>query len=83
MKIDIVVEGSNSKRDLDDKSKIDPYEIPKQLGIYKQIKSKYNLETDDFAQRILERRQQFIYKYSNKKKKEDEYYETKKFLEES
>jgi len=82
LKIDIVVEGSNSKRDLDDKSKIDPYEIPKQLGIYKQIKSKHNLETDDFAQRILERRQQFIYKYSNKKKKEDEYYETKKFIEE-
>jgi ethanolamine-phosphate cytidylyltransferase len=76
------VEGTTTKRNKDENLLEDPYLVPKKLGIFQQIESKYSLDTDEIAKRLLFRREHFIKKYENKKKKEDEYYNEKKYIEE-
>ena len=80
LKINLVVEGTTTKSDLCKVNDVDPYKIPKELGLYQQIESKFALDPELIVKRLLERREHFIQKYSNKKKKEDSYYEGKEYI---
>lgn len=48
------------------KTEEDPYEIPKKLGIFKQLQSKYKGTTHSFIQRIVDNRIKFL-EYNRKK----------------
>jgi len=83
LKIDLVVEGTTTKmNNPSEKLEVDPYKIPKELGIFRQIESKFALNPEILAKKLLDRREHFLQKYSNKNKKEQEYYDSKKFVEE-
>jgi len=84
LKINVVVEGSNKKTEHENVSvgEEDPYAVPKKLGIYVSIESKFDLTNEVLVQRIIENRSHYIKKYTNKKAKEDDYYQQKEYLEE-
>lgn len=85
LKIDIVVQGTSYKYDVAEDINaniIDPYEIPKKLGIYHEVKSQYDLTNDVLVERLITRRENYIKKYQNKSKKEQEYYKQKEYVSE-
>lgn len=60
----------------------DPYEIPKKLGIYRQISSPSTMTTEEIVERIIQNRSSFEKRYSAKAKKEEQYLEQKQFVQE-
>lgn len=84
LKINIVVEGSNKKTEHDNLYSVedDPYVVAKKLGIYVSIESKFDLTNEILVKRIIENRSHYIKKYTNKKAKEDDYYQQKEYVEE-
>ena len=67
MKVDLVVRGSSPQCLLPDEP--DPFRLPKEKGIYAEIKSKYELSTGAIVQRIIERRLEFEKKKERSEKK--------------
>jgi len=60
----------------------DPYEIPKKMGIYRQIQSPSTLTTEEIVDRIIKNRSSFEKRYSTKAKKEEQYFEQKQYVAE-
>ena len=56
---------------------IDPYVVPKEMGIYIHIKSSLEITVLDIVQRIQTQRSRFNEKFKVKKVAEDEYYQNK------
>ena len=98
LKIDMVVQGTEHKSDKvqefcgessskdlcaeDSLNAEDPYAVPKKLGIYQEILSEFDLTNDVLVQRLIEHRENYIKKYQNKAKKEEDYYNQKEFIKE-
>lgn len=98
LKIDLVVQGTQHKWDKeqefgsqsscndlsaeDSLNAEDPYAVPKKLGIYQEILSEFDLTNDVLVQRLIERRENYIKKYQNKAKKEEDYYKQKEYVSE-
>lgn len=84
LKISLVVEGTNTKNDLDYQldGENDAYIVPKKLGIYQQIESSHDLTSELLVKRLIENREKYIRKYQNKSKKESEYYQSKEYINE-
>jgi ethanolamine-phosphate cytidylyltransferase len=80
LKINMVVQGT--ELNYDDSIGIDPYTVPKKLGIYQEIKSEYDLTNDILIQRLIDRRENYVKKYQNKSKKEKDYYKNKEYIQE-
>jgi ethanolamine-phosphate cytidylyltransferase len=60
----------------------DPFEIAKKKGIYIEIPSPSVLTTEEIVERIIHNRSSFEKRYSSKAKKEEVYYQERKFVEE-
>jgi len=90
LKIHLVVQGTQHKWDKDHEIKgesivmqeEDLYSVPKKLGIYHEILSEFDLTNDVLVQRLIERRENYIKKYQNKAKKEEDYYKKKEYVSE-
>jgi ethanolamine-phosphate cytidylyltransferase len=82
LKISLVIQGSTKKFDDDYLSAVDPYEVPKKLGIYKQVESSSELTNEVLVNRLIARRENYMKKYLNKSKKETEYYQSKEYIDE-
>ena len=88
-----MVQGTISKLDLEiskrrkqsleiGEDEIDPYEIPKQRGIYVEVPSEREIETQHIIQRIIDNRLRHLHKYSRTSLKEQNYYSQKEYIEE-
>jgi len=81
MNISLVLHGTtNESAPYDDG--MDPYEVAKELGLYKQIQSPSNLTAYQIVDRILAQRKEFKRRFETKAKKEEEYHEKKTFVAE-
>lgn len=65
-KIDIVIHGMTSFK----KNGVDPYQVPKQLGKFKQIDSGNHMSSTTIVQRIINNARQYKLRNLNKEKKE-------------
>ncbi|CCW62756.1 unnamed protein product [Phytomonas sp. EM1] len=76
LRIDIVVSGKFRVEDNSNTSEIDlSHELPKKLGIYREVDSECTLSTDTLIERIVRNRMDFINRQSKKRiadKKNDE-----------
>ena len=81
LNISLVVQGSHHKNMPEDDI-IDPYIIPKALGIYREIQSSVNLSTDIIIERIIRNRQNYVERNQRLVAKELDYYENKKYVSE-
>jgi len=89
LNIQLVVQGSISKLDVEhsirrkqsleyNDQEEDPYLLPRALGIYQEVPSESELETQHIIQRIIENRLKVLNKYQKSSKKEQNYYESSK-----
>ena len=56
----------------------DPYDVPKQLGIYKEIQSTCMFDTHDIIQRIVDNRLRYYNKFEKTSVRETNYYTNQK-----
>jgi len=70
--IDLVVHGDDT---VAKPNNVDPYEVPKSLGIYKEVKSTNGLTTTDLIQRIIDNRIKYESRNKKKEAKEVKYIE--------
>jgi ethanolamine-phosphate cytidylyltransferase len=85
LKINLVVHGTESKYDENyniEAGKDDPFSVPKKLGIYKAIESKYDLNSEILVQRLIKNRDQYVKKFQTKNAKENDYYKNKEYINE-
>jgi len=62
---------------------IDPYWLPKDLGIYHEVLSESEIETKHIIQRIIDNRLKHLNKFERSSKKEQNYYaNVKSYVEE-
>ena len=88
--ISIVVQGTIPKTSVEAKLfrkgsvdvDADPFVVPKNLGIYKEVTSSVSLETKDIVERIIDNRLNYVNKFMRKNEAELDYYKNKVFLEE-
>lgn len=71
LNISVVVHGTEYT---DDSEKSLQYEIPRKLGIYKQIKSERTLQVTEIVRRIQANRNTYEKKFKDKVQKEKDYY---------
>lgn len=60
----------------------DPYEIPRALGIYREVTSMHELDTNDIVTRIISHRLRYISKFEKTSQRENEYSQSKQFIKE-
>jgi ethanolamine-phosphate cytidylyltransferase len=82
LNISIVVQGTHHKDLSDEVVSNDAYNVPKQLGIYREIESAYNLTTDDIVRRIVDNRMLYIQRNTRMTANENKYYENKGYVQE-
>jgi len=63
-------------------SNVDPFAVPKELGIYREVKSLRKLTTADITQRIVQNLEQFEARQARKTVSEAKYYANKTHVEE-
>ncbi|KAK8937198.1 hypothetical protein KSP39_PZI011858 [Platanthera zijinensis] len=77
--ISLVVHGTVSESG-SSSEEMDPYSIPKAMGIFKTIVSPQNITSSSIASRIIHNLEAYKRRNLNKKKSENRYYEEKKFV---
>ncbi|KAK4528575.1 hypothetical protein GAYE_SCF61G6520 [Galdieria yellowstonensis] len=84
MNISIVCHGTHwdEPHNNSDGFKLDPYAVPKRMGIYKEIPSSSNLSVMEIIDRIVKNRAQFVTRQQKKQAQEQQYLETKHFVQE-
>jgi len=85
LKINIVLHGTSPKYDENynlQEEVNDPYLVPKKLGIFQEIKSEHDMNSEVLVQRIFKNRDHYMKKYQKKSKSEMGYYEQKEFVAE-
>lgn len=82
LNISIIVQGSFHKDAVDEVHVIDPYALPKQLGIYVEVQSANTLSAEDIVQRIVSNRMLYMKRNERMAANEDKYYSDKKFVKE-
>jgi len=78
MNIKIVAHGANNIDYNAEEIKSDPYVLPKELGIFQEIKIERNLTTDSIIQRIISNRQRYEKRNEKKTASEAEYFSRQK-----
>eukprot|EP00735_Rhodelphis_limneticus_P009263 TRINITY_DN2644_c0_g1::TRINITY_DN2644_c0_g1_i2::g.26020::m.26020 TRINITY_DN2644_c0_g1::TRINITY_DN2644_c0_g1_i2::g.26020 ORF type:complete len:405 (+),score=110.80,sp/Q9ZVI9/PECT1_ARATH/56.45/7e-147,CTP_transf_2/PF01467.21/7.6e-14,CTP_transf_2/PF01467.21/3.9e-12,CTP_transf_2/PF01467.21/5.5e+03,FAD_syn/PF06574.7/1.9,FAD_syn/PF06574.7/1.7e+02,FAD_syn/PF06574.7/73 TRINITY_DN2644_c0_g1_i2:39-1217(+) len=79
MNISMVVHGTTSDPSMKPfTGEDDPYQVPKETGIFKEIKSTSNLTASEIIQRIIKNRDAYEKRNESKVKKEEQYYKEKK-----
>lgn len=61
----------------------DPYQVAKELDLYHQISSVYNLDTDIIISRIVNNRLKYFSKFERTSQREAKYVESKEFIPEA
>lgn len=82
LNISIVVQGTHHKDTSDEVVTSDAYRVPKELGIYQEIESAFNLTTDDIVRRIVDNRMLYIQRNTRMTANENKYYENKAYVQE-
>jgi ethanolamine-phosphate cytidylyltransferase len=85
LKISVVAHGTQAKYDEDYSIKNesdDPYSVPKNMGIYHEILSEFDMNSEVLVKRIFEKREHYLKKYEKKSTSEKGYYENKEYLQE-
>jgi ethanolamine-phosphate cytidylyltransferase len=77
LKVSLVAHGSvhsgyNERRGLSD-----PYEVPKQMGLFRELPSQGQLTVESIVQRINDNHERFASKVARKMKSEQEYYDAR------
>ena len=67
-----VYSGHNEQRGLSD-----PYEVPKRMGIFREVPSRGQLTVEAIVQRINDNHERFASKVARKMKTEQEYYDAR------
>jgi ethanolamine-phosphate cytidylyltransferase len=88
--IQIVAEGTNLKTEPSSskcrKGSIetdeDPFQIPKDLGIYREIESVNKINTQEIIDRIIHNRVNFFNKFTRSSEREEKYSENREFVQE-
>ena len=57
---------------------IDPYKVPKELGIFEEYDVDVHLTVETIAERIVQNREKYKAKYDKKKVQQDNYYDSVK-----
>jgi ethanolamine-phosphate cytidylyltransferase len=85
LRIDTVIQGTQAKYDQDytiTSEVDDPYAVPKKLGIYKEVNSEFDTDSEVLVKRIFEKRDHYLKKYQKKSTSESGYYQNKEYLRE-
>lgn len=82
LRINLVVHGVHTHTDDLLSEDTDPHYIPKKIGIYKEIESPFDLNSEVLVKRLIEKRDNYMKKFQNKTKKEEQYYEKKEYIPE-
>lgn len=85
LKISIVVHGKDPKYDEDyliSSESDDPYSLPKKMGIYKELESGYDMNSEVLVKRVFEQRDHYMKKYLKKSTSEQGYYQIKEYMQE-
>ncbi len=61
---------------------VDPYKVPKELGIYREVEMSNTLCTDDVIKRIIDNRLKFERRNASRSKKEEAYIKNRGFVAE-
>jgi len=82
LNIQVVVQGSNHKDSMVVNKINDPFEVPKRLGIYHEVESGYQLNTENIVDRIVENRLQYTKRNERMNINQQQYYQNKQFVPE-
>ena len=85
LRLSVVVHGTQAKYDEDYNLKsesADPYYHAKKMGIYHEIVSEFDMNSEVLVKRIFEKRDHYLKKYQKKSTSEKGYYENKEYLQE-
>lgn len=61
---------------------VDPYQVPKDMGIFQRLESPLSMTTSDIIQRIYANRDAFETRNAKKAQSEQKYYEQKEYVNE-
>jgi ethanolamine-phosphate cytidylyltransferase len=82
LNIAVVVQGSYHKLGKSEEDVSDPYELPKRMGIYVEVESAVQLDTERIIQRIIANRNNYVERNQRCVEKETNYYENKTYVRE-
>ena len=82
LNISIVVQGSYHKDVIDVIRETDPYDLPKRLGIYREVISSTRLNAEEIVRRIVDNRMLYIQRNTRMVANETKYYENKQYVKE-
>ena len=82
LNISLVVQGTLHKDGLEVNITHDPYELPKRLGIYREVVSTTNLNAEVIVRRIVDHRMLYIQRNTRMVANEAKYYENKEYVKE-
>lgn len=77
--ISLVVHGTVAEKSIIH-SEVDPYEVPKSIGIFRLLESPKSITTISVAQRIMANHEAYMQRNAKKAKSEKRYYEEKKYV---
>lgn len=78
--ISLVVHGTNSENNSSLAGEIDPYSVPKSMGIFQLLESPKNITTTSVAQRIIANHEAYMKRNAKKAESEKKYYAEKKYV---
>ncbi|KAL3001968.1 hypothetical protein AAZX31_08G028100 [Glycine max] len=76
--ISVVVHGTVAEKTLN--CELDPYEVPKSMGIFHLLESPKDITTATVAQRIMANHEAYVKRNAKKTRSEQRYYEEKKYV---
>ena len=82
MSISLVVHGTHYDELSVNAPADDPYEVPRRLGIYREVESASDLSVPRIIERIVANRDRFVEKQRRKSAQEQAYYQNKEHIEE-
>jgi ethanolamine-phosphate cytidylyltransferase len=81
--VDVVVSGAiGAQRKRESDAHIDPYAVPKELGIFEQVPTHHLLSTDDVVKRIIHNRTTYQKRNAKRSVKELDYLESREYVQE-
>jgi ethanolamine-phosphate cytidylyltransferase len=84
LNIQKVVEGKLKQDEImDEYASVDPYQVPKEKGIYEELETECQMTLETIAMRVFENRERYRAKFEKKKAAQDKYYtEQKEYVKE-
>lgn len=78
--ISLVVRGTVSESNSFQNGEVDPYVVPKSMGIFRMLDSPKDITTTSVAQRIIANHEIYLKRNARKEASEKKYYEQKKYV---